>query len=197
MTKKVMLQTGILVACSVACLTVNVYFYPSKEVNRAAQEIVEDIRSMEAPEGDKKDSPAPDGTGGWFKDLWNPLRVARAAETDISVSNPAIAAIKARLKARAKALMPFFDAGAIGEGKDGFVAIRDMNAVPMQERAKLNPLIKAENEDRKALYREVAKALEVKESDLEKVQHSFAKEWQRSAKPGWWIEDPPGTWKQR
>ena len=37
-------------------------------------------------------------------------------------------AIKTRIKERAAGLIPFFDAGAIGEGSDGFVAVRDVAA---------------------------------------------------------------------
>ena len=36
----------------VACLTVNVYFYPSEEVDQTARQIIEDIRGAALPESD-------------------------------------------------------------------------------------------------------------------------------------------------
>ncbi len=197
MRKGLTLSQVVVFICFIgACLTVNVYFYPSKEVDTAAKKIVEDIRSLEVPPDEDTTVTNKGGESSWL-DSWKLIVSAEAAEADISVSNPAILAIKEKMKVRAAALMPFFEAGAIGEGKDGFVAVRDTSAISMQERAKLNPLVKAENDDRRELYKEVAKALGVKESDLDKVQESFAKEWQRSAKPGWWVEDASGTWKKR
>jgi len=128
---------------------------------------------------------------------WNFVGVVHAAGTETSVSNPTIDAIKGKLKKRAPVLNPFFDAGAIGEGKDGLVVVRDISVLPMKDRARINRVVKEENNDRLAMYREVAKELNVEKKDLPRVQESFAREWQKFARPGWWIQTPAGAWEKR
>ena len=55
----------------------------------------------------------------------------------------------------------------------------------MKDRATLNRIVNEENEDRKALYKEVAKELGVEDKDLPKVRRSFAEKWQAFAGAGW------------
>jgi uncharacterized protein YdbL (DUF1318 family) len=183
-----------LLASLVACLTVNVYFYPSEEVDQTAREIIEDIRgpAILEEEEDKGDIGQGDASPG----AWRLVGVAYAAEEETAVSNPAIDSLKAKLKERSRTLGLYFDAGAIGEGNDGFVAIRDPSAVPMKDRAKLNGIVNEENADRKALYKEVAKALEVKDEDLPQVEKSFANQWRQTVRKDWWIQDDLGEWSK-
>jgi len=195
-TRNSIVLSAVLLASLVACLTVNVYFYPSEEVDQTAREIIEDIRGPAIPEDeeDKGDNGYGDGEASLGE--WLLVGVAYAGEKETAVSNPAIDSLKAKLKERSKTLGRYFDAGAIGEGNDGFVAIRDASAVPMKDRAKLNGIVKEENADRKALYKEVAKALEVKDEDLPQVQKSFAKQWRQTVRKGWWFQDDLGEWNK-
>ena len=195
--KKLWPGFAILVVGFIACLTVNVYFYPSEAVDKAAQEIIEDIRNPEGETPIQDDSKGDGGNKESRLDLWNLMSPAHAADTETTVSNPAIDSIKARIKGRSAVLIPYLSSGAIGEGNDGLVAVREISALPMKDRATLNPIVKEENNDRMSLYREVAKELGVKDKDLPQVRKSFAKEWQRNAKPGWWIQDDSGQWRKR
>lgn len=179
-----------------ACLTVNVYFYPSEEVDQTAKRIIEDIRGTALPESEQQNPDELEG-GEAGPQGWHLTATAYAAEKETTVSNPAIEALKQKIRDRFDGLKPYFEAGAIGEGNDGMVEIRDASAVPMKDRAKLNRLVNEENADRKALYDEVAEELGVEEKDLPKVQRSFAEKWQEVAQPGWWIEDKAGNWKNR
>jgi len=52
----------------------------------------------------------------------------------------------------------------------------------LKEKRDLNNLVTAENNDRKTLYEEVAKALKIDPGQIGKVAEIFAKEWQRSVK---------------
>jgi len=190
--------SGFLVLTLAACLTVNVYIYPSKEVDETAQKLIEDIRggvvggdAAPAVPGDSPDRTRPGAR--W----WNPLGTAHAAGGETTVSSPAIDALKLKLKNRAPQLNPFFDAGAIGEGNDGLVAVRDVSVLPMKDRAQVNRIVKEENDDRLAMYREVAKELKVEPKDLPRVQGSFAREWAKFARPGWWVQAPDGKWERR
>ena len=181
-----------------ACLTVNVYFYPSEEVDKTAKKIIEDIRSGgPMPEKEQEGSQKGEGAGGSGSQGWHLTAVAYAASKETAVSSPAIDALKEKIKKRFDDLEPYFNAGAIGEANDGLVAIRDASVLPMKDRAKLNRIVNEENADRKALYKEVAKELGVEAKDMPKVQRSFAEQWQDFARPGWWIQDANGTWKKR
>ena len=177
-----------------ACLTVNVYFYPSEEVDQTAQQIIEDIRGTIMPENDLEETPKGEGAGSQG---WHLTGVAHAADKETSVSNPAIDAIKKRITQRFDKLKPYFKAGAIGEANDGLVSIRDASILPMKDRATLNRIVNEENADRTALYQEVAKELGVETKDLPKVQQSFAKKWQAFAGAGWWVQDAAGNWSKR
>jgi uncharacterized protein YdbL (DUF1318 family) len=193
-TNNSLVLSAVLMALLVACLTVNVYFYPSEEVDLTAKEIIEDIRGSAIPEDeeDKEDNGYGDASPG----EWLLVEIAYAGEEETSVSNPAIESLKVTLKERSKTLGPYFSAGAIGEGNDGFVVIRNASAVSMKDRAKLNGIVKEENADRKALYKEVAEELAVKDEDLPKVQKSFANQWRQTVRKGWWFQDDLGEWNQ-
>lgn len=185
---------AVLTVALAACLTVNVYFYPSEEVDQTAQQIIEDIRGTIMPENDPEKNPIGEGAGsqGWLL-----TGVAHAAGKETTVSTPAIDSVKKRIKQRFDALKPYFDGGAIGEGKDGLVAIRDASVLPMKDRANINRIVNEENTDRKILYELVAKELGVEGKDLPKVRQSFAEKWQEFAGAGWWVQNPAGTWSKR
>ena len=181
----------------VACLTVNVYFYPSEEVDQTAKQIIEDIRGAALPENEQEETIREKGEEETDLDWWRLTAVAYAAGKETTVSSPAIDSLKQKIKDRFNDLKPYFAAGAVGEAKDGLVEIRDASVLPMKDRAKLNRIVNEENTDRRALYKEVAKELDVEAKDLPKVQKSFADQWQEFARPGWWIQDEAGNWNKR
>ncbi len=180
-----------------ACLTVNVYFYPSEEVDQTARQIIEDIRGAAMPENDPENLEGAEDAGEVESKRWRMTGVAHAADRETTVSSPAIDSIKERIKQRFDDLKPLFDAGAIGEANDGLLVIRDASVLPMKDRANLNRIVKEENADRKALYQEVAKELGVEDKDMPKVRRSFATKWQAFAGSGWWIQDVAGNWSKR
>jgi uncharacterized protein YdbL (DUF1318 family) len=75
------------------------------------------------------------------------------------------------------------------------VEVRDQNAVPLPERAKVKSLVAEENRDRDALYAEVAKANGHPEWKGD-IQNTFAKRWIAKAEAGTWYQDG-GAWKQK
>ena len=95
-------STWLLVVLAVtACVTVNIYF-PAAAVQKAADEIVEDTWGKEpnpsSPSGQSEGVAGPN----WF-DRYVSLDLvseAHAQEADISISNPAIRAIKNRMRQR-------------------------------------------------------------------------------------------------
>ena len=99
------------------------------------------------------------------------------------------------MKLRFAKLHPHFVSGAIGFTADGQVALRDVSSLPLAQRAALNPLIAAENRDRNALYKEIARANNHPEWEAQ-TRATFAKRWVINAARGWWYEDANG-WRQK
>jgi uncharacterized protein len=177
----------------VACVTVNVYF-PAKEVDKKAGEIVDDIRKK-----DPSSSPAPLGPQSSLDVLyayWGNHGLAYA-QKESGGDNPATQTLKNQIRGRFPRLVPFFQKGGIGEGKNGFLEIRDTKGLSPAEKTDLNPLVEAENRDRRALYQEVAKSMNIPPDQLSKVQRIFAEKWQNSAEKGWWIQKDDGQWVQK
>ena len=84
------------------------------------------------------------------------------------------------MKDRFGLLKPYFQKGILLEGSNGYVSIKDPATLKLKERRNLKNLVDAENKDRTSLYQEVAKALNIDASQIDKVASIFAKEWQTS-----------------
>ena len=90
-------------------------------------------------------------------------------------------------------LRGYYVSGAIGLTHDGLIAMRDANAIPLAQRQQVNSLIAADNQDRLALYREVARANNHPEWESE-IRATFAKRWIERVPDGWYYQDVNGTW---
>lgn len=186
--------SGLLMAMVLtACVTINVYF-PAAEVQQAAKKFVEQVIGPEATPSDAK--PAGDSGGGMaLLDFF--ISGAHAQTADITIRTPAILAIQDRMAQRYQSrLAPLVSAGAVGFGSDGLLAVRDASAVPLKDRATLNPLVAEENRDRSAVYREIAVANGHPDWEAQ-IRQTFAKQWIDSAPGGSWYRDAGGNWKQK
>lgn len=124
------------------------------------------------------------------------LSATSFAAADLEVNTPAIAAIKASMQARHGRLSTYYASGAVGQTRDGNVAVRDAGAVPLAERQTVNNLVADENRDRGALYREIARANNHPEWEAE-VRSTFAQRWRDKAAPGWWVQNGGGAWVRK
>lgn len=118
-----------------------------------------------------------------------------AAAADLEVNTPAISAIKNSMQARHAQLGSFYTSGAIGLTKDGLIAVKDANAVPLAQRGALTGLVKDENADRSKLYKEIAVANGHPEWQAE-IQSTFAGRWIDKAQSGWWVQGADGWVKK-
>ncbi len=118
------------------------------------------------------------------------------AQANLDIDTPAITATRNAMAARYPQLEPFFASGAVGLTRDGMVAVRDPNAVPLDQRAAANALVAQENRDRTALYREIARANGHPEWEAD-IRNTFARRWIERARPGWWVQDAAGGWGKR
>lgn len=115
----------------------------------------------------------------------------------INASSPRIKKIKVTLKARYKQLLPLYVAGRIGEGQNGYVALRDVKDLKLKDRRKVSTLVKAENADRKRLYTTIARENEIADSKIKDIGRLFGRSWQKKSKTGWWIEVKKGKWVKK
>ena len=173
-----------------SCITVNIYF-PEAEVKKAAEDIVNDVRGTDKQKKEEIKKEVVAESAGFS--LVPGLYAQQATE----VSSPRIRAIKESMKARLEQLVPFYDAGRIGEGKDGLLQVLKEDGLSLQDRSVLRKLAGDENKDRKDLYAEVAKALNVDASKMGDVQKIFADQWISTARPGWMVQKADGTWAKK
>ena len=115
-------------------------------------------------------------------------------KADLEINTPAITALREGMRQRHREqLREHYVSGAIGLTHDGLVALRDASSVPLAQRQQLNALITADNQDRLALYREVARANQHPEWESE-IRATFAKRWVERIPAGWYYQDANGTW---
>lgn len=197
-----------------ACVTVNVYF-PAAAAEKAADQIIDTVTgssssgqpqgSNQKPQSSTKQPSAvgfADSAGnillaaaGNVLELLIPAANAQAA-ANLDVNTPEIRAVTGSMQARFGQLKPYLDSGAVGLTADGHVDLRDANAVPLAERAKVKGLVAEENRDRDTLYGEIAKGNGHPEWKSD-IQSTFARRWIERASPGTYYQDSGGGWKQK
>ena len=189
---------GLLMVLLVSCVTVNIYF-PAAAIQKAADQIVDDVRNIPEPAPGSKPEQKPDKSS-----LLDRVRVVRlgpaeaqAAVVDLNVSTPAIRNIRASLANRFPQLQPLYGKGAIGETSTGLIAARDTGALSLKEKADLNRLVEQENADRQALYTEIIRANSLDPGQLGEVQRLFANSWRDKSAAGWWVQQNNGQWGRK
>jgi len=159
-----------------ACVTINIYF-PAEKVESVAGEIVNDIR------GQNKEKPVQKDKTSFWRNFLCYLEVNLAwAQDATTLSNPTIRALKERMKANHQQMKPYYAKGAVVENNSGYVSLGNTQALDLKEKRDLNALVTAENSMRKQLYEEVAKALKIDPSQVNRIAEIFAKEWQKPAR---------------
>ena len=73
--------------------------------------------------------------------------------------------------------------------------MKEASAVALKDRQSLNSLVASENNDRNALYKEIAVANGHAEWEAE-IRSTFAQRWVQKAQSGWWYQDANG-WAKR
>ncbi len=117
------------------------------------------------------------------------------AAADIESNTPGVAALTQSMQTRYSQLAPHYASGAVGLTSDGLISLRDASAVPLPARLAVNALVTAENQDRKALYNEIARANGHPEW-ADDIRSTFAERWIQRAQPGWWIQSAKGWIKK-
>jgi uncharacterized protein YdbL (DUF1318 family) len=124
------------------------------------------------------------------------IPLAGYTQANIEIDTPAIVSLKQRMQQRHNQLETYYARGAVGLTRDGLVAMRDANAVPLAARQSVNALVAAENQDRNAMYREIARANGHPEWEAD-IRSTFAQRWIQLARPGWWYKSADGSWVRK
>jgi uncharacterized protein YdbL (DUF1318 family) len=204
--RRVLPLNFMLMALLAACVTVNVYF-PAAAAEKAADQIIDTVTGSGSTQP-QSSTKQPAGMGladsastillaavGNVLELLVPAANAQGA-ANLDVNTPEVRAVTGSMQARFGQLKPYLDSGAVGLTGDGHVAVRDANAVPLAERAKVKSLVAEENSDRDTLYAEIAKANGHPEWKSD-IQNTFARRWIERAAPGTYYQDAGGAWKQK
>lgn len=117
-------------------------------------------------------------------------------QANIEIDTPAIASLKQSMQQRHNQLETYYARGAVGLTRDGLIAMRDANALPLSARQPVNALIAEENQDRNALYREIARANGHPEWEAD-IRSTFGQRWIQLARPGWWYQSTSGGWVRK
>jgi uncharacterized protein len=190
-------------ACAVllcACVTINISFPPAA-AEKAADEIIKDIQDV-APAPSKQEPKSGLESGHAELYRWLDMAIAsvissaQAAEADLSIESAEIRQVRASMEKRFSSLQPNYAAGYIGIKADGFLTIREGANIPLKDRNQVSKLVAAENVDRERLYLSIAKANGHPEW-LDNIKSTFASRWIGNAQPGWWVQSPNGSWKQK
>ncbi|MGH9361557.1 MAG: YdbL family protein, partial [Thermoanaerobaculia bacterium] len=115
----------------------------------------------------------------------------------INIDTPVLKAIRDSLKKRFPKLEPLYVKGAVGEGRDGYLAAREEGKLSLAEKRDLKALVEEENHDRKNLYAEIVKANRFSDDRLKDVQAIFARKWIEKCRTGWWVQDAKGAWERK
>ncbi len=188
----------------VACVTVNVYF-PAPAVDAAAEKVVKEVwGDMTAPESDASDVIETPSTphnselsaGRVVTALLDWVSTPARAGANINVSTAAIRQLLGSLRSRAtRNLKSYLYQGNIGVNASGDLEVRSEKGLSIKDRARVRGLVKADNRDRAALYREIAQANGHPEWAAE-IRKRFAAKWLSEAKRGWWIQKS-GKWRKK
>jgi len=178
----------------ISCVTINIYF-PAEELRGAADKIVNEVWGDPSQNGAKETLPTQEKTpGSSFLHLFSPANAIAAQ--DINVTTPTIRAIKDSIKSRSAELIEFLSSGNVGLGFDGLLKVRSAAGLSLKQKAQVNKLVGAENNDRKRLYSEIASANSFPDK-TDEVQNIFADSWRKQAQKGWYLEKSDGSWRQK
>ncbi|MDG2519508.1 YdbL family protein [Lysobacter soli] len=191
-----------------ACVTINVYF-PAAEAKEAAREFVEKVigddaqpapKPQEKPGGQSAYVPSAERSLASRIDWLSLVGIGTAqaqGQPDITIKTPAIQSIQARMAQRFDGqLKAHFESGALGIANDGTIDVRDAAKIPLPQRVGVNQAVAEQNRDARAVYREIAVANDHPEWE-QQIRAVFARQWVDSARPGWWVQDAGGGWRQK
>ncbi len=184
----------ILISC--VSLTINLNF-PTKEINDAAQQIEERVRSGQGTEGLQPETPKTEKSSSQitpftrFAFSFGGQAVWAENELNLDIKTPLILKIiETRTDRYKKEIVQYMDNGVLGEGWNGYLALRDKTGLDLKALTQFKKLLEEENKDRKSLYEEILRAnkVEINKETMTKIEAAFAQAIVVKMKAGQWYE---------
>ena len=191
---------------ALACVTINVYF-PEEEIKDLSQQIEEEVRRQARENEETEEAEEPE-TGRILERGAPPsallalmlpaaLQGGQSGVPAPEVTNPAIRKIIDSRAERLPAINRLKSAGVVGESTRALLEIRNLQRLDdLRARAEAQRLVREENEDREALFKEIARAKGVDFEQLPLIRETYAETMRQYARPGDLIQLPDGTWER-
>lgn len=131
-------------------------------------------------------------TTSFLRKAWNfvsPIQTAYAAET--KRTSPRVKQIANKMKERYPEVVAIKKSGAVGETNRGLLELVKADAFPdADKKNEVQRVVAAENEDRKALYKEITRLNDDQNMTVGQVEQIYAKERLGRAKSGELVQMP-------
>jgi uncharacterized protein YdbL (DUF1318 family) len=199
---------AILATSTLACVTINVYF-PEAAVKDLSEKIEDAVAREGAAAGggaapERQPSSLPSRLAEWASVLAGQILRLSAAPAVFAqevaapeITNPAIRQIIESRGARVADVNRFKASGAVGENNRALLEARDLQALPLADRAAVQRLIGAENADREQMFKEIAVATGADPATVPQIRETYAETLRQKAKAGEWIQLADGKWQQK
>jgi len=189
----------------ISCVTINIYF-PAAAAEKVAEEIVNDVLNSKGATQPEQTKSNKDQSLLYLHQpqMRSPLLLvvnflfpaAYAGQADISINSPRINSIRQSMQNRQAKLVRYYQSGNIGFTNNGLLASVNNKGLSLKQKSTAGKLIRAENNDRMALYSEIAQANGHPEwrSDIQKT---FARTWINKISSGWMYQSASGQWQRK
>ncbi len=183
---------------SFSCVTVNVNF-PEGAVQQATEDYVKELYKLKAEEKntipDKQTVDPLKKDQGALNFVFS-FGILAHASPQFKIDSPEAKQIQVRQAKRLDKIDKDKKNGFLGESAQGLLVLRQSEKIKPLLMKKIDQLIKEENSDREALYRQVLKDNNLTSEQLVMIRQNFSKSFQESSPTGTWIESD-GKWKQK
>ncbi len=206
MKKNALVVMALLFFAAVSCMmiTVNIYF-PEKDVKEAYKALEKELMTPEEGKPTGKPEGGPESS---IKFEIVPSVYAQEPGLSEKIAEivrkmPDVVNAYKEMGARIGEIDKMRDKGAVGEGRDGMLALRDEKLLTPDQKQ----IIAMENANRRTVISGMARAIirinrvPENEQNLKQVMpqanEQFAAIRRDSAKKGWWIQSPDGNWTRK
>lgn len=193
--------TALALVLLTGCLTLNVNInFPHRELANKLYEMEKNVEEKAAsPSTEPDTSPQPNqlmGPPGMHNRFV--LEAWQGDEPNLDVDTPTIRKINEQRERWVGKVKDYLQKNFLGEGNDGLLHEMDeASTLTGKGKAEFKKVLKSENEARRQLVAEIAKANEL-EKDMEKVWGSFATARKRRAEVGVYIQDKKtAEWRKK
>ncbi|MFH2069137.1 MAG: DUF1318 domain-containing protein [Candidatus Omnitrophota bacterium] len=177
----------------VGCVAVNVYVtFPQEKLDKAMEGLELQVQPVApSPVIPKKQS----RLSPWRFLGPAPLYAQTVVTSEVKTTSSVIEEAKARRIERFSDIQGYKDKKVLGENNEGLLDIRSTEELDGKEVLALRKMVREENNDRMAIYRDVVQINKMASAEIKRVQAAAAKANRKLAKEGEWIQDENGAWQ--